>query len=116
MYDFGLAKWWFRKHNSHSTAFLREGSAKAFGPDVVTLRHTRKFARRCRDYMRAYRAGAMGLEADACVRLVKTHRCALETDYTFVSENNKIAVTSVASITTSSVAIYGGQQQILTYM
>ena len=86
-YDFGRVKWYFRKWNSHSTEGLKKGSARAFGADVVTLRHTRKFARRCRDYMRAYRAGAMGLEADSRVRLVKTHRCALDTDFTFVTED-----------------------------
>ena len=54
-YDFGRAKWWFRKHNRHSTASLRRLSADAFNSDVVSLFHTRKFARKARDYMRAYR-------------------------------------------------------------
>ena len=83
-YDFGRAKWWFRKHNRHSTACLRRLSAEAFGSDVLTLFHTRKFARKARDYMRAYRAGAKGLESDSLVNVLKTHRCALDTHTTFV--------------------------------
>ena len=83
-YDFGRAKWWFRKNNRHSTASLRELSAAAFGKDVVSLFHTRKFARKARDYMRAYRAGASGLETDSTVSVLKTHRCALDTHHAFV--------------------------------
>ena len=40
---------------------LQNGSMAAFAATVVTLGHTRKFARKARDYMRAYRAGAAGL-------------------------------------------------------
>ena len=41
----------------------------SFGSSNVTLCHTRKFARRNRDYMRAYRGGALGLEAESQVRV-----------------------------------------------
>ena len=87
-YDFGRAKWWFRKHNRHSTTSLRRLSSDAFGSDVVSLFHTRKFARKARDYMRAYRAGAMGLEADSAVTILKSHRAALDTHTAFVISND----------------------------
>ena len=67
-YDFGRTKWWFRNHNSHSTAGLREKSKQSFGPDVVTIAHTRKFARRARDYQRAYRVGHTGLEVEVGIK------------------------------------------------
>ena len=83
-YDFGRSKWWYRKHNRHSTVSLRDVSAAAFNKEVVSLYHTRRFARKARDYMRAYRAGAKGLDADASVLHLKTHRCALDTHTAFV--------------------------------
>ena len=87
-YDFGRSKWWYRKHNRHSTSSLRELSALSFGRDVVSLSHSRKFARKARDYMRAYRAGAVGLEADSSVSILKTHRCALDTHTAFIIEDD----------------------------
>lgn len=83
-YDFGRCKWWFRKHNRHSAASLRETSAAAFGKDVVSLWRTRRFARKCRDYMRVYRAGKKGLDTDSSVTILKTHRCALDTHTSFI--------------------------------
>ena len=83
-YDFGRVKWWFRKYNRLSTESLRKLSADAFGKDVVSLRHARKFARKARDYMHAYRAGAVGLETDSVVSILKCHRCVLHTHSAFV--------------------------------
>ena len=83
-YDFGRAKWWYRKNNRLSTKSLKELSAASFASSVVSLKHTRKFARKSRDYMRAYRAGAKGLEADSTVSVLRTHRCALDTHHAFV--------------------------------
>ena len=87
-YDFGRCKWWFRKHNRLSTESLRTLSAQAFSKEVVSLFLTRKFARKSRDYMRAYRAGAQGLQSDSTVSILKTHRCALDTHHTFVISDN----------------------------
>ena len=88
-YDFGRAKWYFRKHNRLSLKGLSEVSVECFTSDVITLGHCRKFARRCRDYHRGYRAGASGgSDVDKLVRCVKTHRPALDTDYNFVSDVN----------------------------
>ena len=73
-YDFGRSKWWYRKYNRHSTKSLREVSKASFSKDVVSLYHSRRFARKCRDYMRVYRAGVKGLDTDASVLHLKTHR------------------------------------------
>ena len=88
-YDFGRAKWYYKKFNRLSRLSLSEVSMASFGKKVITLGHCRKFARRCRDYHRAYRAGASGgSDVDNLVKCVKTHRSALDTDYVFVSEDN----------------------------
>merc|ERR1712070_591412 len=84
-YDFARCKWWYKSNSTHSTAGLLSVSLASFGPLNVTLRHTRKFARRNRDYMRSYRGGALGLDADSKVKVCKAHRCALDTDYAFIS-------------------------------
>lgn len=57
---------------------LQNGSMAAFAATVVTLGHTRKLERKARDYMRAYRAGAAGLDADSAARVMRTHRCILD--------------------------------------
>ena len=85
-YCFGRVKWWFRNKNTMSTQSLKEKSRMSFGPDVVTIDHARKFARRARDYVRAYMWGATGLEVEIKIKMYKTHRSALDTDFKFVSE------------------------------
>ena len=50
----------------------------------MTVYHGRKFARRARDYVRAYSGDHNGLET--AVKKYKTHRSALDTDFKFVSE------------------------------
>jgi hypothetical protein len=85
-YCFGRCKWWFKKHNRGSTAALKQLSAKSFSHDVVSVDHCRKFARKNRDYHRVYRGKVTGLDADRSVKLCKTHRCALDTDFTFITE------------------------------
>ena len=85
-YCFGRVKWWFRNKNTMSTESLKSKSLQSFGSDVVTVYHVRKFARRARDYMRAYSWGHTGLEVETAVKKYKTHRSALDTDFKFVSE------------------------------
>jgi len=85
-YCFGRVKWWYNKFHRHTSDGLREDSAASFLPNVVSIHHMRKFARKARDYMRVYRAGVVGTEADDAVKAVKTHRCAMDTDLVFVSE------------------------------
>ena len=87
-YDFGRVKWWYRKHNRHSTASLKELSAFAFDKSIVTLGLTRKYARKCRDYMRVYRAGAKGLGVDNVVTVMKSHRSALDSHTSFILDNS----------------------------
>ena len=74
--------------NRYSTASLKEVSASAFDKSVVSLGHTRKYARKSRDYMRAYRAGARGLGADSAVQIVKSHRSALDSHTAFVMSDS----------------------------
>ena len=85
-YCFGRAKWWFKKHNRESTVALKELLASAFSHDVVSVDHVQKFACKNRDYHRVYRAGVVGLEAEEAVKKCKSHRCALDTDYNFITE------------------------------
>jgi len=84
-YCFGRVKWWYNKFHRHTSDGLREDSEASFLPGVVSLHHMRKFARKARDYMRVYRAGITGVKADGAVKLVRTHRCAMDTDLVFVS-------------------------------
>ena len=82
-YDFGRCKWWFRKHKSGSTKGLRVKSKQSFHRNVVTIRLTRRNARRARDYMRAYSWGHKGLEVEAAVKNYKCHRAAIDQDFKF---------------------------------
>ena len=92
-YCFGRVKWWYNKYHRHTSDGLREDSAASFLPEVVSIHHMRKFARKCRDYMRVYRATADWVDqgenilvrTENCVKALKTHRCAMDTDLVFVS-------------------------------
>ena len=84
-YCFGRSKWWFRSHNRLSTVNLERNSKAAFGIDVVTIGHVRKFARKCRDYQRVYRGGIKGSKTESKVAEYKTHRAALDTHFQFVT-------------------------------
>ena len=52
-YCFGRSKWWYRNHNSQSADRLLTNSLVSFDPEVLTIDHVRKFARRARDCMHA---------------------------------------------------------------
>jgi hypothetical protein len=59
-YCFGRDKMWFKRVNPRTgMASLRKFSLDSFkdADGRVTLHHARKFARKCRDYMRVYRSG-----------------------------------------------------------
>ena len=56
--------------------------------------HVQKFAHKNRDYHRVYRAGVVGLEAEEAVKKCKSHRCALDIDYTFIIEELRITTCS----------------------
>ena len=90
-YDFGRVKWYYKDNHAFSMDGLRNGSMAAFAATVVTLGHTRKFARKARDYMRAYRAGAAGLDADSAVRVMKSHRCMLDVGEVFCAADAQLS-------------------------
>ena len=85
-YCFGRSKWYYKRNHVHSTKGLKVGSERCFDKTVVTLHHARRFGRKNRDYMRAYRAGSMGLRTNDKVKVARTHRSALDTDYNFVGQ------------------------------
>ena len=58
---------------------------RSFDPEVLTIDHVRKFARRVRDYMRAYPWGARGLDVETVIKKYKTHRSMIDIDFKFVS-------------------------------
>ena len=85
-YCFGRCKWWFKKNNRGSTAALKVLSAKSFTYDVVSVDHCHKFSHKNRYYNRAYRGKSTGLNLEHSVKLCKTHPCALDTDFMFITE------------------------------
>ena len=85
-YCFGRSKWWFKKHNRGSTELLRELLKGASAAGIVMVDHVRKFARKARDYQKVYWAGVLGLAADSSMKKCKTHRCALNTNFAFITE------------------------------
>ncbi len=70
----------------------------SFGADVVTLAHTRKFARRARDYERAYRRGHKGLLVEDVVKVSKTYRSAFDSDREFCAANIVVCIGVVCNI------------------
>ena len=69
-------------------------------------RHMRKFARKAREYMRVYRATKdwpdvddILLRTENAVKALKTHRCAMDTDLVFVSDDVEAEVVDYNSQT-----------------
>ena len=85
-YYFGRCKWWFKKNNHGSTAALKVLLDKAFTHNVVSVDHCRKFAQKNWDYHRAYHGKSTGLNMERSVKLCKTHRCDLDTDFRIFTE------------------------------
>jgi hypothetical protein len=93
-YSWGKAKRDFRQHNDCVAKNLHENVQKSF--ESLPLGRVRKFARKTREYMRAYAKSHMlfgATEADKLegydavkkfVKGSKTHRCTLDQDYAFV--------------------------------
>ena len=80
-------KYDFRSNSITSLSGYYKNSHNCFRKENITIHKRRRFARKARDYQRAYRAGAMGLEAEIAIKKVKTHRCALDTDTAFIVEH-----------------------------
>ena len=88
-YDNGRAKMDYKRNRGDSIKALRNVSVTCWRQENITIHHTRKFARKSRDYTRCYKAGVSGLDKTIeALKAVKTHRCALDTDYGFIAENN----------------------------
>jgi hypothetical protein len=83
-YCFGRTKWWHRNNNSKYAESRCAHSLRSIRPEVLTIYHVRKFARRARDYMRAYRWGARGLDVETTIKKYKTHRSMLDVEFKFV--------------------------------
>ena len=93
-YSWGKAKRDFRQHNDCVPKNLHKNVQKSF--ESLPLGRVRKFARKTREYMRAYAKSHMlfgATEADKLegyhavkkfVKASKTHRCTLDQDYAFV--------------------------------
>ena len=66
---------------------MRENMQYSVSSKVITLDHTRKFAWKARDFMRAYRAGASTADVEKQKGTFKTHRAMLDCYFTFVHED-----------------------------
>jgi hypothetical protein len=101
-YDWGYAKLTYRKRiNDGVAAHLEANVKKALSTkDVLTINRTRKFARKARDYKLTYfylfqmvstaiAEGGDGRVAkqaiEKIVKAFKVHRCALDSDYAFIT-------------------------------
>ena len=89
-FTFARSKTMFRReHNDHVPAHLLENVLKSMSPEVITLDLVRKFARRARDYMRAYAAPdapSSHVFIERMTKKIKTHRSILDLDSGFVQE------------------------------
>ena len=86
-YDNGRNKWWYRSHCDETVGGMRKNAALSVSKSVITLVHSMKFARKARDFMRAYRTGSMGKDVEKHSREFRAHRCMLNCFFTFVSED-----------------------------
>ena len=66
---------------------MHDNMMQALGPDVLTLRRCRMFARRAREYKRAYMhpAAVTSVDVEKLKREVKAHRSALDFDTGFIA-------------------------------
>ena len=85
-YDNGRSKWWYRAHCDMTKAGMKKNAALSVSKKVITMAHTLKFARKARDFMRAYRCGSVDAEVEKHSREFRAHRCMLHCYFTFVRE------------------------------
>ena len=84
-YSWGKAKMHFLRHNDLDPKTFHAQVLQALSTDVLDVTRVRKFARRARDYMRAYAYGQCKFDAvEKECRVFKTHRCAMDFDTTFI--------------------------------
>ena len=80
----------FRRNNDLVTRHLMRNILASLHSDNVPLRTVRKFARKTREYLRAYKADASETGSHDMVerlrRTFKTHRSSLDFDYKFIRD------------------------------
>ena len=83
-YMIGRSKYYHKKFNRQTVESLRETTRASVAKENLPLHLIRKYARKCRDYMRVYRASVTGFDADPTVKLFKSHRSALDSHFAFI--------------------------------
>lgn len=84
-YSWGKSKQHFRRNNSLDPQLFHTEVFQSMSSEVLTLERVRKFARRARDYMRAYKGGNLTFDAvEKQCRNFKVHRSALDFDTGFI--------------------------------
>lgn len=86
-YSWGRSKLHFRKHCTFKNSDLMPRVKASLSEEVIPLSLVRKYARKTRDYMRAYAAGAVGPALVKQLKTYKTHRSALDTHSSFINED-----------------------------
>eukprot|EP00951_Prasinocladus_malaysianus_P004373 scaffold30728_cov33-Prasinocladus_malaysianus.AAC.1 len=86
-YTWGKAKFYFRRNNDCSPKKFQSLVLKSLSTEVLPVERVRKFARRARDYVRAYATGSKHYGILEKVRKkFSTHRCAMDFDTCFIIE------------------------------
>ena len=108
-YSWGMSKMHFRRTNDCDPAHLHDNVVKSLSEEVLPLSRVRKYARRTRDFKRAYRhleesgeesgeaaAATAGEAVEGVLRFlrvnvtkVKTHRSALANDFAFLQASSR---------------------------
>ncbi len=78
---------------------------RSFDPEDLTIDHVRKFARRARDYMRAYRWGAGGLDVETAIKKYNKHRSILDIEFKSVSARCEKLRSSVLAVRTVTAVV-----------
>ena len=95
-YCWGYSKFVFRKINDCVSVNLENNVTASL--DKITIEKARKFARKARDYKCVYRLHGLGLLDDdnkfgftmieKMVKSAKTHRCSLDQEYRFITQDD----------------------------
>ena len=86
-YSWGKAKYHFRKINDCDPKNFHILVLQSLSDNVIYRERARKFARRARDYMRAYATGvSKHVDIEAQRKTYKTHRCAMDFDELFIRQ------------------------------
>ena len=86
-YSWGKAKYNFRKINDCDPKNFHNLVLQSLSDNVIDRARARKFARRARDYMRAYATGvSKHVDIEAQRKTYKTHRCAMDFDELFIRQ------------------------------